>query len=97
MDLIRMTETDLEALEPKVARRLMDLVYELVIGRIQAEIEAAREAGRVGDCKPGLVAGALFGLVENLFAVPAPASRMSRSAMAYELIDVVLKGIGYSE
>jgi AcrR family transcriptional regulator len=97
MDLIRMSEIDLPALEPKVARRLMDLVYELVIGRIQAAIEEAREAGRVGECSAGLLAGGIFGLVENMFAVPASVLRRERRAMAYEFIDVILRGIGYAE
>jgi TetR/AcrR family transcriptional regulator, cholesterol catabolism regulator len=97
MDLIRMNEIDLPALEPKVSRKLMELVYELVIGRIQAAIEEARVSGRVGDCNAGLLAGGLFGLVENLFAVPASVLRRDRRAMAYEFIDVILKGIDYAE
>jgi len=97
MDIIRMTETDLPALDPKVARKLMGLVYELVIGRLQSAFEAARAAGRVGECSAGLLAGGIFGLVENLFAVPAAALSRDRRAMAYEFIDVILAGIGYAE
>jgi TetR/AcrR family transcriptional regulator, cholesterol catabolism regulator len=97
MDLIRMSETDLPALPPATERALMELVYELVFVPIQRAIEAAREAGEVGDCNPGLLAGALVGMVESLFAVPVEVVGRDRRAMACDLIDVILKGIDFRE
>jgi hypothetical protein len=35
--------------------------------------------------------------VENMFAVPPSVLRRERRAMAYEFIDVILKGIDYAE
>jgi AcrR family transcriptional regulator len=97
MDLIRMAETDLKAIAPEAARRLMDLVYALILRRLQGEFEAALAAGSVGPCDPGLLAGGMVGLVESLHSVPATIVRRDRYAMACELLDVILKGIDYRE
>ena len=97
MDLIRMAESDLKALRPEVARRIMSLVYELILKRLGDVIEAARESGEVGACDPGLLAGGILGLVESLHSVPVAIVKRDRNTMACELIDVVLKGIDYRE
>ena len=95
MDLIRMAETDLKALSPVAARRLMDLVYLLMLKRLQDAIAAARDSGEVGPCDPGLLAGGILGLVESLHSVPVTIVGRDRYAMACELLDVLLKGIEY--
>jgi TetR/AcrR family transcriptional regulator, cholesterol catabolism regulator len=95
MDLIRMAETDLKALRPEAARRLMDLLYEQILMRLQRVLEEARASGEVGDCKPGLLAGGIVGMVESLFSVPVNIVGRDRYSMACDLIDVILKGIEY--
>ena len=75
----------------------MGLVYELILFRLQACIEAARLSGEVGPCDPGLLSGGLVGLVESLHSVPVEIVGRDRFAMACELIDVILKGIDYGE
>jgi TetR/AcrR family transcriptional regulator, cholesterol catabolism regulator len=95
MDLIRMAQTDLKALSPEAARRIMDLVYLLILRRLQETLESARASGEVGDCDPGLLAGGILGLVESLHSVPVTIVGRDRYAMACELLDVLLKGIGY--
>jgi TetR/AcrR family transcriptional regulator, cholesterol catabolism regulator len=95
MDLIRMAETDLKALRPEAARRLMDLLYEQILMRLQRVLEEARTSGEVGDCKPGLLAGGIVGMVESLFSVPVNIVGRDRYSMACDLIDVILKGIEY--
>jgi hypothetical protein len=97
MDLIRMAETDLKALKPAAARRLMELAYELIFLRLQRVIEEARDSGEVGSCDPGLLGGAIVGMVESLYSVPVSIVARDRYAMACDLIDVLLKGIGYRE
>ena len=97
MDLIRMANTDLAALDPEAAGRITGLVYELILKRLQTVIEESRESGEVGPCDPGLLAGGLVGLIESLHSVPVHIVRRERYAMACELIDVILKGIDYEE
>lgn len=98
MDLIRMAESDMPSLPPEEARRLMDLTYRELILRLQRELQAAVAGGELGPATDsGLMAGALVGLVESLHSVPAVALRRSREEMAFELIDIVLKGLDYSE
>lgn len=97
MDLIRMAQTDLPALPPERARRLMDLVYELILKRLQSELEASRAKGEVGACDPGLLGGALLGLIESLHSVPVEIVGRDLFAMARELIGILLKGIDYKE
>jgi TetR/AcrR family transcriptional regulator, cholesterol catabolism regulator len=97
MDLIRMAETDLKALPAQTAGRIMGLVYELILKALQAAIEAARDSGEVGDCDPGLLAGGILGMVESLHSVPVEIVGRDRPSMARELIEVILKGIGYKE
>jgi AcrR family transcriptional regulator len=100
MDLIRMAETDMPSLPPATSRRLMDLVYREMILRLRSELDAAVAEGELGPgTDAGLVAGALVGLVESLHSTPPEAQRPGRGRleMAYELIDIVLKGLDYSE
>jgi TetR/AcrR family transcriptional regulator, cholesterol catabolism regulator len=97
IDLIRMAESDLKALDPKAARKLMELVYELILGRLQRTIEDSRASGEVGPCDAGLLAGGILGMVESLHSVPVAIVGRERYAMGCELIDVILKGIDYEE
>jgi AcrR family transcriptional regulator len=95
MDLIRMAENDLKNLPPEKAGRIMGLVYELILSRLQAVLQAAKDSGETGACDPGLLAGGVVGLVESLHSVPVDIVGRDRTTMAYELIDVLLKGIEY--
>lgn len=97
MDLIRLAKTDLAALKPEAAGRIMGLVYELILKRLQTVIEEARDSGEVGSCDPGLLAGGLVGLIESLHSVPTQIVRRELYSMACELMDVILKGIDYKE
>jgi TetR/AcrR family transcriptional regulator, cholesterol catabolism regulator len=97
MDLIRLAESDLKALSPERARPLMDLVLNQMLRRLSGAIAAAAEAGEIGACDAGLVGGALLGMIESLHAVPDFAVKGSRPAMAYELIGIMLRGLGYEK
>jgi len=88
-------ESDLKELSPDAARRIMDLVYELVLLPIRAAFEEARAAGAIDSCDSGLLAGGVLGLVERLHAAPEGAVGRSRSDMADDLIVIILRGIEY--
>jgi TetR/AcrR family transcriptional regulator, cholesterol catabolism regulator len=95
MDLIRMAESDLKDLPRESASRIMALVYELVIGKVQAVFEEALRSGQVGTCDPGLLAGGVIGLLESLHSAPEAEVGRKRSDMANDLIDIILKGIDF--
>jgi AcrR family transcriptional regulator len=97
MDLIRMAQTDLAALRPEAARRIMDLVYELILRRLQGAFEESRKSGEALPSDPGLLAGAFLGMIESLHSVPVAVVGRDREAMARDLIEVILKGIDYHE
>jgi len=97
MDLIRMTQSDFPSLPDADAGRIMSLIYELILLRLQAVFETARASGEIADCDPGLVAGGLVGMVESLHSIPVFARRRSLDEMACELLDIVLRGLGYRE
>jgi TetR/AcrR family transcriptional regulator, cholesterol catabolism regulator len=95
MDLIRMAETDLKALPPPAAGRIMGLVYELIIQKAQDAFDRARVSAQVGPCDPGLLAGGVVGLLESLHSAPEREVGRTRSVMANDLLDIILKGIEY--
>jgi AcrR family transcriptional regulator len=97
MDLLRMVHADLAAIPAEEARRIMNLVHELLIQHLHALFDAARAAGEIGDCDTGLMAGGLIGMVESLHAIPEFALRRSREELAFELVDTLLKGLDYHE
>lgn len=97
MDLLRMVQSDLSGLPAEEARRLMKLVNELMIHRLATLIEEARAAGRIGPCDAALVGGGILGMVESLNSIPDFALRRSRPEMAYELLDILLRGLEYRE
>jgi len=98
MDLIRMAETDMPALPEAVARRLMELIYVKMLLPLTVAFEEARQAGEIAPgTDSGLVASALFGMLESLHAAPAPYVRKTKMEMASELIAIMLKGIDYRE
>jgi AcrR family transcriptional regulator len=97
MDLIRMVDVDLKRMRPEAAARITRLVYELVLRAVQDPIERAATSGEVGVCDAGLLAGGIVGMVESLHTVPVGIVRRDRLAMAEDLLEVILRGIGYRE
>lgn len=98
MDLIRMAETDMPALPESVAHRLMELIYVKMLLPLTMAFEEARQAGEIASgTDSGLVASALFGMLESLHAAPVSYIKKTRMEMAGELIAILLKGIEYRE
>jgi hypothetical protein len=98
MDLIRLSHSDIPALQSSAANELMNLVYQEMILRLQKELAAAKKGGNIRfDSDPGLLAGAFIGLIESLHSSPEFAARRGRIVMADELIEILLKGLEYTE
>lgn len=95
LDLIRMAESDMPALDPASARRLMELMHEQILLRMQNLLQEADEEGVIHCPNPALVGGALVGLIESFHSMPDLAVRGSRTGMAGEMIDILLRGLEY--
>jgi len=96
LDLIRMSQSDMPALKPQVAREMMDLMYSQIPLRLQSALQKADEEGYIRCPNPGLVGGALIGMIESFYSMPDFALRSPRTEMAREMIDILLKGLGYT-
>lgn len=97
MDLVRMVYSDMPEINADHAHRLSQNAFEMMITPIGLALEMAQARGEVKNHNVGLVAGGLLGMLESLHAVPQDAldeGRHSRQGMAYELIDVMLNGVG---
>ncbi|PKL07109.1 MAG: TetR/AcrR family transcriptional regulator [Spirochaetae bacterium HGW-Spirochaetae-9] len=95
LDLIRMSQSDMPVLKPEEARRLMELLQEQILLRIQMALFKADEVGFIRCENPALVGSALVGMVESFHSMPEFAVRNSRAEMAKEMIDIVLRGLEY--
>jgi AcrR family transcriptional regulator len=93
MDLIRMTHSDMPAIAPEQAQRLMTLAYASLLEPVVGIMQEAQARGEIKHPDVGLVGSGMVGLIESLHAIPEPYLTKSRLQMAYELIDVMLHGI----
>jgi AcrR family transcriptional regulator len=93
MDLVRMTHSDMPAINPAQARRLSNMAVEALIGPVQAALERAQARGEIRHHDLGLVAGGLLGMIESLHALPEMPVERSRPELAHDLIDTMLDGL----
>lgn len=93
MDLIRMTHSDMPAIAPEQAQRLMTLAYASLLEPVVGIMQEAQARGEIKHPDVGLVGSGMVGLIESLHAIPEQYLTKSRLQMAYELIDVMLHGI----
>lgn len=93
MDLVRMVYSDMPAIEQSDATRLSLVAYDSLLSPLEEALVQARERGEIQHDNLGLMAGALLGMIESMYAVPEYALDRSREAMAHEVIDVILDGL----
>jgi AcrR family transcriptional regulator len=93
LDFIRMSKSDLEALDPADAVRLAQLALEAMIEPIATALYAAAARGEVEHPDLGLIAGGMFGMIQSMHMVPSGDVVFSREAMVNTLIDAFLNGL----
>jgi hypothetical protein len=96
LDLVRLYQSDMPAIDQGQARRLMEELQKEILLPIQFALQRAEENGGIRCPDPALVGGALVGMLESFHSMPDFAVRESKPAMAKELIDILLRGLGYS-
>ncbi|MEM6521742.1 MAG: TetR/AcrR family transcriptional regulator [Cyanobacteria bacterium P01_C01_bin.70] len=93
IDVIRLANSDLPAINTAEANVLSDLAFEATILPILAVLEAAQKQGEIVHDNLGHIAGALFSSFESLHAVPDVHLEKSRQSMADDIIGVFIKGM----
>lgn len=96
MDLVRMNNSDMPAIDPVHAERLMYMAGDALLEPIAAVLAQAQQRGEINYGNLGLIAGGLLGMIESLYSAPEIAlqeSGRSRQGMAHDLIDVMLNGL----
>jgi AcrR family transcriptional regulator len=93
LDLLRLTQSDMAAIDASEARRLSQMALEVLIEPIARSLYAAQARGEIGHTDLGLVAGGFFGMIESLHLIPAEFVQEGRQAMADTLINVLLNGL----
>lgn len=96
MDLVRMTYSDMPAIDPAHAERLSFVAYESLLSPIGATLQQAQASSEIEYHDLILIAGGFLGMIESLYSVPEHALKESgrdRQALADDLIDVLLDGL----
>lgn len=95
MDMTRTMKSDMHAISPEHAGRLMKSGYEALLLPIQRVFVAAHEAGHIRLPDPDLLAGSFLSIVAGIHNAPVEHHRQSRYEMAVDMIDVLLDGLRY--
>ncbi len=93
LDAIRLTNSDLPAIDPEAAKAIDNLAFEAVLLPIVFVLESARAQGSIEHPNLGNVAGAILSSVEGLHALPDEHVRGSRLVMAEELMAIFIRGL----
>ncbi|MEO1182346.1 MAG: TetR/AcrR family transcriptional regulator, partial [Cyanobacteria bacterium J06636_28] len=96
LDMIRLSQSDLPAIDSSAAQQLDNLAFETLMLPIANVLVEAQIRGEVKHEDLGNVAGAILSAVEGLHAIPdiyLEQNSNSREHMAAQLIDVFLRGI----
>lgn len=98
MDLIRMVNSDMPAIDPQQAWRLSQMASEAMIEPLHELLRQAQARGEIDHDDLGVIAGGLLGMIESMHAVPTEVRDqhgrpLDRHYMAGKLIDVLLDGL----
>lgn len=93
LDLLRLANSDLPAIDATTAEQIQDLAYESVMIPIIAVLEQAQRQGSIDHPNLGNVAGAFLFSIEGLHTVPEAYVPQGRLELAEQLISLFIRGI----
>jgi AcrR family transcriptional regulator len=96
MDLVRMNNSDMPAIDAAHAERLMEMAGNALLEPLATVLAQAQARGEIHYHNLWLIAGGLLGMIESLYSAPESAiveSGRTRHMMAHDLIDVMLNGL----
>lgn len=92
LDLVRMFEADLRAVDPTVARELADLVFASLTRPLVAALQQAQQAGTVAVEDAQMATMALLTLIQSVHQIPVESLPNGRKALGRKLVDMLLHG-----
>lgn len=92
IDVTRMHQADMLALEQAQAEQLMVLAYDSLRTPIVAAINRAVAAGVIHVPEPNLAAMGLISLIESVHAIPAAYQTLPLEQVAQQLVDMLFDG-----
>jgi len=93
IDMGRMRESDMRALPPEAAERLMQFGYDALREPIVQALSAARSKGDITAPDLNLTAMALISLVESIHSIPVQYVQGQQLFLARQLADLLLNGL----
>ncbi len=93
MDIARMAESDMRALEAAEAMRLMQSAYDALRMPLVTALAVAQEAGTIQERDLDTAAMALVSLVQSVHGIPGLKSERARVRLAEKLVDMLLDGL----
>lgn len=93
LDLIRMNQADMPALDPAHAGRLGRAIYESLQQPIVDLLAAARDQGDINPPDLDLLAASFLSIVQTIHNTPAIWQDRPKETMAAEMIDVLASGV----
>jgi AcrR family transcriptional regulator len=92
LELVRMFEADLRAVDPAVAQELANLVFESLTRPLVAALQQAQQAGTVAVEDAAMAAMALLTLIQSVHQIPVESLPGGRQALGRKLVDMLLVG-----
>ncbi|MEZ4675942.1 MAG: TetR/AcrR family transcriptional regulator C-terminal domain-containing protein [Caldilineaceae bacterium] len=92
LDLVRMFEADLRAVDPAVARELAHLIFASLTRPLVAALQEAQQAGTVAVEDAQMATMALLTLIQSVHQIPLESLPNGRKALGRKLVDMLLYG-----
>jgi len=92
LDLVRMFEADLRAVDPTTARELADLVLGSLTRPLVMALQQAQRTGTVAVKDAEMAAMALLTLIQSVHQIPLESLPNGRQAFGRKLVDMLLFG-----
>jgi AcrR family transcriptional regulator len=93
LDVTRMYQSDMPAIDPAQAERLSELVFDALRLPIVEALERAKASGEIVDPDLQIAALALVSLVQSIHSIPVPLDAAERRAIGRRLVDLLLDGL----
>ncbi len=93
VDLVRMALSDMPQINTAAAETISNLAHDALLVPIMSALEAGQARGEINYPDLGNVAGSIFASIEALHTIPAIYLTKTRLEMAYDLIDIFIRGM----